>query len=375
VRFGDDRINPRYAFYYLGHPIVREWISRHAIGATLPNLNTSILSALPFLVPPFRDQAAIAKILGALDDKIELNRRMNETLEAMARAIFKSWFVDFLPVRAKMAAKAQDPMLLLPQAEQGTWYVYAIECNDGSLYIGQTEDLRQRWLQHIGGKGSDWTKRHPPVRVPYWEKQPSREAAVERERWLKTGFGRKWLKREIAARTQTGDPVRAKAAGRQPSGMDAATALSACDAQAGALFPDSFVDSPLGIIPTGWGTAKLDAICELAYGKALREDVRNVGTIPVFGSNGQVGWHNEPLVKGPGVVVGRKGNPGFVTWARRLFRDRHHLLCCLSIPFWRNALFISPALPFGFANPLRRLRRPRPQSHHSLHDRRFSPTV
>ena len=67
----------------------------------MPNLNTGILSALPFVIPPPEKQRAIARILGTLDDKIELNRRMNETLEAMARALFKSWFVDFDPVRAK----------------------------------------------------------------------------------------------------------------------------------------------------------------------------------------------------------------------------------------------------------------------------------
>ena len=52
--------------------------------------------------PPLPEQRAIAHVLGTLDDKIELNRRMNETLEEMARALFKSWFVDFEPVRAKM---------------------------------------------------------------------------------------------------------------------------------------------------------------------------------------------------------------------------------------------------------------------------------
>ena len=60
-------------------------------------------------LPPLPEQRAIAHILGTLDDKIELNRRMNETLEAMARAIFKSWFVDFDPVRAK--AEGRDPGL------------------------------------------------------------------------------------------------------------------------------------------------------------------------------------------------------------------------------------------------------------------------
>ena len=66
---------------------------------------TESLNHLTVLVPPLPEQRAIAHILGALDDKIELNRRMNETLEAMARALFKSWFVDFDPVRAKMEGR------------------------------------------------------------------------------------------------------------------------------------------------------------------------------------------------------------------------------------------------------------------------------
>lgn len=105
VRLGENGADPRYASYYLGHPVVREWIVRHAHGATMPNLNTSILAACPFLEPPLAEQRAIAHILGTLDDKIELNRRMSETLEAMARALFKAWFVDFEPVRAKMEGR------------------------------------------------------------------------------------------------------------------------------------------------------------------------------------------------------------------------------------------------------------------------------
>ena len=66
-------------------------------------------------MPPLPEQRAIAHILGTLDDKIELNRRMNETLEAMARALFKSWFVDFDPVRAK--AEGRDPGLPKPLAD------------------------------------------------------------------------------------------------------------------------------------------------------------------------------------------------------------------------------------------------------------------
>ncbi len=106
VRFGGNQVDSTYASYYLGAPNVREWIVRHAHGATMPNLNTAILSALPFVLPPLSHQRAIAHILGTLDDKIELNRKMNETLEAMARALFQSWFVDFDPVRAKSEGRA-----------------------------------------------------------------------------------------------------------------------------------------------------------------------------------------------------------------------------------------------------------------------------
>jgi type I restriction enzyme S subunit len=228
-------------------------------GSTVDRIPLEQMPGFPIRVPvDLSEQRAIAHILGTLDDKIELNRRMSETLEAMARALFKSWFVDFLPVRAKMAAKEREPSLLLPQAEPNTWYVYAIECNDGSLYIGQTEDLRQRWLQHVGGKGASWTKQHPPVQVPYWEKQPSREAAVKRENWLKTGYGRKWLKHEIAARTQTGDPVRAKMEGRDP-GLPQPLAD---------LFPDSFEDSELGEIPKGWEVGCVDDEFDLTMGQS-----------------------------------------------------------------------------------------------------------
>ena len=195
VRLGEKGADPCYTSYYLGHPDVREWIVRHAHGATMPNLNTSLLAACPFLQPPRSEQRAIAHILGTLDDKIELNRRMNETLESMARALFKSWFVDFDPVRAKAAGR--DPGLPQPLAD---------------------------------------------------------------------------------------------------------------------LFPDSFEDSELGEIPRGWELKTLGDLLELAYGKALKAEDRRDGSIAVYGSNGQVGWHDERLVAGPGIVVGRKGNPGIATW-------------------------------------------------------------
>ena len=78
-------------------------------------LNSDELKALDIVIPALPEQRAIAYILGTLDDKIELNRRMSETLEAMARALFKSWFVDFDPVRAK--AEGREPGLPRPLAD------------------------------------------------------------------------------------------------------------------------------------------------------------------------------------------------------------------------------------------------------------------
>jgi type I restriction enzyme, S subunit len=74
-------------------------------GSAQPSLNRNFIHPVPVDIPPLSEQRAIAHILGTLDDKIEQNRKMNETLEAMARALFKSWFVDFEPVRAKMEGR------------------------------------------------------------------------------------------------------------------------------------------------------------------------------------------------------------------------------------------------------------------------------
>ena len=93
-----DIIEPRFLFYGMHQFDFGEIAS----GTALPYLTMSDLAELPLSLPPLPEQRTIAGILGALDDKIELNRRMNGTLEAMARALFKSWFVDFDPVRAKM---------------------------------------------------------------------------------------------------------------------------------------------------------------------------------------------------------------------------------------------------------------------------------
>jgi type I restriction enzyme S subunit len=101
----------RFVYYFLQ----QFGLKRYNSGSAQPSLNRNFIHPIQVSVPPLPEQHAIAHILGTLDDKIELNRRMNETLEAIARAIFKSWFVDFDPVRAK--AEGRDPGLPKPLAD------------------------------------------------------------------------------------------------------------------------------------------------------------------------------------------------------------------------------------------------------------------
>ncbi len=90
--------DPLFAFYFLKALD----FDRFNSGSAQPSLNRNFIYPIPMRVPKPAEQKSIASVLGALDDKIELNRRMNATLEAMARALFQSWFVDFDPVRAKL---------------------------------------------------------------------------------------------------------------------------------------------------------------------------------------------------------------------------------------------------------------------------------
>jgi len=108
-------VDSRFVRYWLNSPTMAAHIHGHRDGSVAERLNLPTIRALPVALPPLTEQRAIAQILGTLDDKIELNRRMNETLESIARSLFKSWFVDFDPVRAK--AEGRDPGLPKPLAD------------------------------------------------------------------------------------------------------------------------------------------------------------------------------------------------------------------------------------------------------------------
>jgi len=100
-------VEPRFLYACVFNPAFTEYLVTREKGAAYPAVSPDDIANAEIRLPPLPEQRAIAHILGTLDDKIELNRRMSQTLEAMARALFKAWFVDFDPVRAKMDGRWQ----------------------------------------------------------------------------------------------------------------------------------------------------------------------------------------------------------------------------------------------------------------------------
>jgi type I restriction enzyme, S subunit len=127
LRIDRKQADPRFVFWYLQHLYDKGEMSQHQVQHTgvARFQYTRFAETQNIPLPPLAEQKAIATVLGALDDKIELNRRMNATLEAMARALFHSWFVDFDPVRAKLDGRKpegldKDTAALFPDALQAS---------------------------------------------------------------------------------------------------------------------------------------------------------------------------------------------------------------------------------------------------------------
>ena len=98
VRCGNN-CHPLFLYYYFCKESVKQYIKSIAVGATMPSINTKLMAEIPILLPKLEEQRCIANILSSFDDKVELNRRINDNLEQQAQALFKAWFVDFEPFK------------------------------------------------------------------------------------------------------------------------------------------------------------------------------------------------------------------------------------------------------------------------------------
>lgn len=134
----------RYVELWLRSPIGQQLLLSTIVGSVSERINTRDAETIPVPVPPLKELTAIASILGALDDKIEVNRRMNETLEAMARAIFQDWFVTFGPTRAKMEGR---PPYLAPDL----WHLFPNRLDAGGKPEGWQASTIGQEVSVVGG--------------------------------------------------------------------------------------------------------------------------------------------------------------------------------------------------------------------------------
>jgi type I restriction enzyme, S subunit len=105
-----ETVSSKFVRYWVASEETKAWLIQNSTGSTMASLNQATIKRLPIVLPPLEEQREIAAVLGALDDKIELNRKTAATLEEMARALYRSWFVDFDPVHAKAAGRAPAHM-------------------------------------------------------------------------------------------------------------------------------------------------------------------------------------------------------------------------------------------------------------------------
>ena len=140
IRVKDNDVNSRFLAYQLSTCECKKWIVGNAVGSTMLNLNTSILKELPLRLPSKNEQDRLVNILKSLDDKIEVNRRINDNLEQQAQALFKSWFVDFEPFRDQPFVESELGMI--PR----TWSIQT--ANDVfEINIGKTPPRKeQEWF-------------------------------------------------------------------------------------------------------------------------------------------------------------------------------------------------------------------------------------
>lgn len=164
-------------------PEVREIIQSRLNTTVQATLNLGDLAKLPISLPPPADRERITSILGALDDKIELNRRMNETLEAMARAIFKDWFVDFGPTRAKMEGRA-------PYLAPEIWALFPDRLDDEGkpeLWHSQSVLEQANWINGAAYKNMHFVS--PEIGLPVVKIAELKNGVTSKTQFTNTNLG------------------------------------------------------------------------------------------------------------------------------------------------------------------------------------------
>lgn len=181
------KVDPLYLYYFFSSNQGQHQIAMNAHGSSVPGFNLSKLKSIRVPTPPIADQQLVVELLGSLDDKIELNRRMNETLEAMAQAIFRDWFVDFGPTRRKLEG-ATEPVTIMGGLVQDAERARVL----ADLFPGTLgdEQLPQGWALDVAASFVDFNPKEPlrkGARAPYSDMSslptagPIADPPIERE--------------------------------------------------------------------------------------------------------------------------------------------------------------------------------------------------
>ena len=238
-----------------------------------------------------------------------------------------------VPPACRQAGKSLEN---IPAEKEGQWFVYVIECVDGSFYKGFTTDLIKRYKQHCAGIGAEWTKTHKPKQLFYWEIHYSEKSAIEREKYLKSGCEREWFKNEVVDKPENWESatvllekIRAEKAEKIKKGLpagrrgelkadkkDSFIFTKECEFDEDKLgkcssgtrhkrhyeqFADGTVkdieDEIPFEVPEGWAWCRLGEICEVSSAKrVLQQDWKTSG-IPFYRAREIAQLSNNETVK------------------------------------------------------------------------------
>jgi restriction endonuclease S subunit/predicted GIY-YIG superfamily endonuclease len=186
----NQELNNKYLSYFLNSLIALEYYNKCKVDVARANLSLKDVASITI---PYYEYTKQNKIVQEMETRLSICNKIEESVESglkkiehLRQSILKRAF------EGKLVPQWTD----LPAPQPGKYWVYVVKCNNDSNYIGFTSNLRKRWKQHLNGDGADWTKRYKPKYLMYWEEFDNQEDAVIREKQLKTGYGRKWIKRE-----------------------------------------------------------------------------------------------------------------------------------------------------------------------------------
>ena len=255
-------LSTKWLYFRIKH--VTDELQLMSIGSATKFLTKKILDAYTIPLPPITAQKYQSKLLWDIQNKIDLNSGINQTLEQMAQAIFKSWFVDFEPTHAKIIAKAQS-------ADPATQELAAQAIICGAITLEQLQGYAEESVE---------------------------ESAQQREQ------------ESLSTRLQKAINEKLSQASANPLNATTAEQLIAT----AALFPNELVESELGEVPEGWELKPFSEYAKVTKGKNITKKNAVPGNVPVVaGGLLPAYWHNVHNVEGPVITISASGaNAGYV---------------------------------------------------------------